>query len=336
MLLITDYIEPAELTGFVRADLEQFFLNEDRNFLLRWFPNEYIDDVEYDFATGGDLETNVVGYRAYGAESQLGSRPGFGSSKGAIPPLSEKTPLTEYENLRRRNSPDQAIRNVAERDARRSGRGIARRMELARGQILREAQVTIVENKLVTEIVFDRDVLHTTTAGVPWGTSATADPVADLLLLKQRLAAKGFLLGAILLEEPALRAALRTKKVIDAVKGAAVAVSRVSKADFDELLQDEGLPATEVVAANVAGQSTIGDKNVIGLPSEPVGLTIWGTPAEALEDAYDLDLDNDEGPGVVSGQYKQAEPLTLWTKTGAIAVPALGDPNATICMQVLA
>ena len=338
MELITDYIEPAELTGFVRADLDNYFLNEDVNFLLQWFPNDFIDDVEYDFSEGGDLDTNVVSYRAYGQESPIGDRPGFGTARATLPPLSEKIPLTEYENLRRRNSPEQAIRNVAERDARRQGRGIARRLELARGQALREGKVTIEENDLVTEIDYGRDATHTTSAGVPWGTSATADPIADLLAWQDRLEAKGFNVGTILAEGAPIRAALRAKKVIDAIKGSAVSVTQVSLADFNALLDAEGLPPITRVTANVGGQSTVGTKNIIMLPTAgtEIGRTVWGTPAEALEDAYDLDIDNGEGPGVVSGQYKEQDPLTLWTKTGAIAAPAFAAPDATLAAQVLA
>lgn len=338
MQIITDYIDPAELTGFVRADLENFHLDEDRNFLLQWFPNELIDDVEYDFGTGGDLETNVVRYRAYGAESPLGSRPGFGTARATLPPLSEKIPLTEYENLRRRTSPEEAIRNVAERDARRQGRGIARRLELARGQLLQEGKVTIEENGLVTEIDFDRDNTHTTTAGIPWGTSATATVIADLLAYQAKLEAKGFVMGAWLAERAVVRAAVRTAKVVDAVRGAAMEATQVSIAEFNALLESEGLPPVTVVTANVGGQSTIGAKNIIALPApgSEVGRTVWGTTAEALEDVYDLDLDNGEGPGVVSGQYKSEDPVTLWTKTSAISAPALAAPDATLCSQVLA
>lgn len=336
MQIITDYIEPAELTGFVRADLERFHLNEDRNFLLPWFPIETVDDVEYDFSTGGDLESNVVRYRAYGAESPLGDRPGFGTARATLPPLSEKIPLTEYENLRRRSSPEPAIRNVAERDAQRQGRGIARRLEQARGQALREGKVTIEENGLITEIDFGRDAAHTTTAGVPWGTSATADPIANLLAWQATLEGKGYVMGAWLAERPVVRAAVRAAKVINAVRGSAAASTQVSLEEFNALLQSEGLPPVTVVTANVGGTSTIGAKNIIALPAEPVGATVFGTTAEALEDVYDLDLDNGEGPGVVSGQYKTEDPVTLWTKTGAVAAPAMSTPDATLCAQVLA
>lgn len=336
MELITDYIEPAELTGFVRADLEQFHLKEDRNFLLPWFPITEIDDVEYDFSTGGDTEANVVRFRAYGAESPLGDRPGFGSSRATLPPLSEKIPLTEYENLRRRSSPDQAIRNVAERDAARQGRGIARRLELARGEALRTGKVTIAENGLVTEIDFDRDPAHTTTAGTAWGTSASADPIANLLAWQALLEAKGYVMGTILAERPVVRAAVRCARVINAVRGSAAAATQVSVTELNALLESEGLPPMTVVTANVGGATTIGAKHIIAMPAEPIGATVFGTTAEALEDAYDLDLDNGEAPGVVSGQYKSNDPVTLWTKTAAVAAPALAMPNATLAAQVLA
>lgn len=342
MDLITDYIEPAELTGFVRADLDAFHANEDNAFLLQWFPIEQIDDVDYKYAKGGELESAVASYRTYDAESPVGSRPGSETVRGTIPPISEKIPLSEYENLRRRNSSTEAIRNVGFRDATRQGRRIARRLELARGQMLTESKITINENGLVTEFVFDRDATHTTTPSVAWGTSATADPVLDLSTWRDRVEAKGFRVETILASREAVNAARRTKAVIDAVKGSAAGVSQVSLDELNSLLNSEGLPGFTVSVSTVGGTRTIGTKNIIMLPGAGDGIesicgrTVFGTTAEAVEAAYELDLDNGEAPGVVSGQYKSQDPVTIWTKTAAVAVPLFAEPNSTLAAQVLA
>lgn len=335
MELITDYISPAELTGFARAELDQFHTDEDRNFLLRWFPVEQIDDVEYTFALGGDLESNVLSYRSYDAESPLGSRPGQKAVKGTIPPISEKIPLGEYENLRRRTSANAEIRNVTLRDAGRQARGIARRLELARGQMLIEGKITINENGLVTEIEFDRDPTHTDTAGTLWSTSNSADPIKDLSDWRDNVEAKGFSVGTILGSREVVNAARRCKKVIDAIKGSAVSVTQVTLDELNSLLISEGLPPFTVHNGTVGGTRTIGSTNIVMLPSEEVGRTLFGTTAEALESAYEVNLDNGEGPGIVSGQYKSPDPVKLWTKTAGIAVPLFAEPNATLSGKVL-
>ena len=335
MELITDYISPAELTGFARAELDQFHADEDRNFLLRWFPTEFIDDVDYTFALGGELESNVASYRSYDAESPLGARPGKGSVKGTIPPISEKIPLGEYENLRRRTSADAEIRNVTLRDAARQARGIARRLELARGQALVEGKITINENGLVTEIEFDRDPTHTDTASTPWSTSSTADPIKDLSDWRDLIEAKGFSVGTILASREVVNAARRCDAVIEAIKGAAVQVTQVTLDELNSLLISEGLPPFTVYNGTVGGTRTIGSENIVMLPSEEVGRTVFGTTAEALESAYEINLDNGEGPGIVSGQYKSPDPVKLWTKTAGIAVPLFAEPNATLAGTVL-
>lgn len=344
MLLNTDYITPAELTGFVRVDLEQFHLNEDNAFFAQWLPNDLIDDIQYQFRAGGDLESNVAMYRAYDAESPIGSRPGREKVQGEIPPISEKIRLGEYDVLRRRRDPDEAIRNVLIRDARRQARGIARRVELGRAQALLEGKVTIEENGLVAEIDFGRDPALTATPAVDWATVATSDPVTDLLAWQLLLRQRGFEPSETRAAPEVITLATRSEKVIAAIVGAAAQQTQVTVEQLNSHLAAHGLPPMVPYTGNIGGYRPLGDNRLLMLPAPSggdavdatVGTTLWGTPAEALEDAYEIDVDNGEGPGVVSGVYKVPQPVALWTNTSAIVVPILAAPNSVLSATVSA
>lgn len=339
MDLITDYIEPRELSILSREEFVRVHPREDNTFFGNWFPNDYTDDPDFKFNPGGSIDVNIVPWRAWDAESPVGQRPGLETARGQIPPLSQKDLLGEYENLRRRVSAETAIRDVIISDAQRQARGIARSLELARAEALLRGKIDVRGTGITVD--FGRDPTHTTTPNVAWGTSATADPITDLLAWQDRIEDANYAVDMIVTSRRVVRAATRAKKVIDAIKGATVAVTQVTVDELNALLVSEGLPPFTVYNGTVAGTRTIGDDQLLMLPSpmamdSAVGVTRIGMPLEAFEDVYDLDLENGEGPGLVSGVYKTTDPVGVWTKTSAVALPILAAPNATLSAKVLA
>lgn len=339
MILDTQFYPPAELTGFVRADLDKFHANEQLDVFSDFLPNDYVRDINYEINEGGDLEDNVVGFRAYDAESPIGSIPGFTKAVGTIPPLSEKIRLGEYDGIRAHQHGD--YQNQVERRAGRIARGIARRVALARSQALVEGKVKINENGVIYEIDFGRDPAHTATPGALWSISATADPIADLLDWKTLLLAKGYRPGTLLMAPEALSAALRTDAVIDATVGAAAQVTQATLAQFQSLLAEHGLPEAEVQEATIGSTPVLGGNKVLLLPSramavEGLGRTLWGETAEARLTEWGLDLDAGEGPGIVAGVYRTQDPVASWVKGAGISIPVVASPNATLSAEVLA
>src|SRR5688500_3455085 len=105
MLLSNEYIDPAELTGYVRAALAD--LEQNRFTLSRHLPTVAVDDLEYRFTRGGQGLTEAATIRAYDAESPIGARPGTSRVSGELPPISRKIRLGEYDRLRSRKLNDQ-------------------------------------------------------------------------------------------------------------------------------------------------------------------------------------------------------------------------------------
>ena len=93
--LDTDFIEPTELTGLIRAALADLQVN--RFTLSRWLPNVEVDDIAYEFTKGGGGLAETASFRSWDAESKIGRREGIGKVMGELPPISEKIPLISFE-----------------------------------------------------------------------------------------------------------------------------------------------------------------------------------------------------------------------------------------------
>ena len=179
MLLNTDYVDPAELTGYARAAAQDLEIN--RFTLSRWLPHRVIDDLQFRFTAGGEGLTEAATFRAYDAESPIAARPGLTRVTGELPPISRKIRLGEYDRLRNARASDDRVRDAILDDAARMARAVAARLELARGEALVSGQLVLAENGVTATVNFGRATGHTVTAGVLWSTVATATPLQDML-----------------------------------------------------------------------------------------------------------------------------------------------------------
>lgn len=345
MLISTDYVEPVTLTGYARralADLEQ-----NQFTLSQFLPSVEIDDLDYRFTRGGEGLAEAATFRAYDAESSIASRPGVTRVSGELPPVSRKIRLGEYDRLRQRKA-DQAITDGLFTDSERMVRAVAARIELARGQALTTGKVTISENGFTAEIDYGRLPGHSNIAPATlWSVSASATPITDLLAWQQTYVTDndGQAPGAIITSLKVLNNILRSAEV--RTLGATVAGSPqiVSRAVLTQVLEAYGLPPIYLndtqVKVGATATRVIPDTAVILAPAPGaagadtvLGSTLWGTTAESLES--DFGLAGGDEPGIVAGAYSDKDPVALWTKAAAIALPVLANPNLTFHAKVLA
>lgn len=343
MLINTDYITPAELTGYVRASVANADVNQFT--LSAWLPRSEIDDLDYRFTRGGEGLVEAATFRSYDAESTIGSRPGATRVSGELPPISRKIRLGEYDRLRQRKL-EGGIRNAILTDAERMARAVAARLELARGDALVNGTVTINENGVIATIDFSRAAGNTVTAGTPWSTVATATPISDMLAWKATYKANndGETPGAIVISDQALGYLLRNAEIRTLTATVAGTPAIVSVAVVNALLSAYGLPPVYVydVSVKVNGATTrvisAGKVLFLPVPGDPdtpsdtqLGATLLGTTAESLEP--DFNLDGFE-PGIVAGAYSTKDPVAVWTKAAAIGLPVLANPNLSFCATV--
>ena len=107
MTLWTDLINPAELTGFARAAVED--TERQKATLARWLPNYSVPDVVVRTLVGSDGTGALAQYRSFDAETPIGSG-GSGTRKVfELLPLGLKERVSEYDQLRMRGDSAQAL-----------------------------------------------------------------------------------------------------------------------------------------------------------------------------------------------------------------------------------
>jgi hypothetical protein len=343
MLITTDYVEPALLTGYARAALDDLEVNQYT--LSRFLPSRTIDDLQYRLNAGGQGLTDAATFRSYDTPAPIGGRPPLADITGDLPPLSRKVRLSEYDRLRLRGNTDAVVQAVYD-DASRMTRAVAARTELARADVLVNGTVTIAENNLQIVVNFQRNPGNTVLAAPLWG-GVNPTPLTDLIAWRDLYVVNsgGFAPGAIVTSTQAVRTLQQSAEVINAITGAAAGRTRVTQAELSALLESEGLPPIEVndaqVSVNGVAQRLIPANRLLMLPAaggfrDPdgsvLGGTLWGITAEAQEPEYGL-AGNE--PGIVAGNYGTKDPVALWTKAAAIALPVLANPDLSLSAQVL-
>lgn len=343
MLLNADLIDPAELTGYVRAALLDFQVN--RFTLSRFLPNNVVDDIDYRFVRGGEGLLDAAVFRAYDAESSIGTRPGLARVTGELPPISRKVRLGEYDRLRQRQAEDQ-IRTGILSDAERMTRQVAARMELARGEVLVKGKMDFNENGLIFPVDFGRAAGHTVSAATAWSDTTNADPIADLLSWQQTYTdTNGDQPGVVVFSTRVLGFLQNNAKFRQLAATTAGTPGIVSRASVSAVLEAYGLPPFEIydakVKVNGAATRIIADDKVLLLPapgnpddpeSTDLGGTFWGTTAESLEPEFNIA--DGEAPGIVAGAYSTKDPVAVWTKAAAIGLPVLANPDLSFCADV--
>ncbi|MFD5198792.1 major capsid protein [Streptomyces sp. NPDC058375] len=339
MQLITEYATPAELTGYAREALR--FREENTLNLNRWLPNETINDLTFRFNRGGGGLTEAAVFRAYDAESDIGTRSGGARVSGELPPISRKIPVGEYEQIRMRNVDTQAaeIRDAMESDSVKLVNAIAARLELARGEALFSGAVNLNENGVQASVDFGRSASHSVTAGTLW--SNIAAPAYDHLMawLEVYNDTNGVLPASMLMSRKIYNAMRKNTQIIAlAFAGQSGAPGILTREGLNAVLGEYDIPPIEIYDAkvSVAGVATrvTPEDKLLFLPEQgdAAGKTLWGVPVEANDPRYGLAGDS---AGVAVGGYKSEDPQTVWTRATAIALPVVAAPDLTFQADVL-
>lgn len=343
MQLVDEYATPAQLTGYARAALRDYQINQ---FALHQFlPDNNVNDLSYRFTKGGGNLVDAAVYRNYDAESDVGIREGGARVYGELPPISRKMPLGEYERIKRRslNAQAEELRAALESDAMRLSQGIAARVEMARGEALFNASINFNENGVVGGVDFGRTAGNTVSAGTTWD-DVTA-PITDDLETWQEyyLALNGFMPDRMLMGRKIfnyMRRNNQLKNVIFPNSGkASTSIPTLTPGQLTDALSAAGLPAPIIYDAqvNVAGTSTrvtpVNKVSLLPPANVKVGETLWGTPIESADPRYGL-AGNEAGVAV--GAYYSEDPQTLWTRATAIVLPIVGNPDVTMTATVTA
>lgn len=327
MALWTDVIKPADLTGFSRTVADVY---DGQGTLASVLPNQQVDDVVFSWLVNGRSQ-DVASYRAFDAETPIGSSAGVEEITAKLAPVGLKKLFSEYDQLRRRgaNSPE-SIQEAADRLAGEVTKAVVDRVERLRGEALTTGRLALNENGVVQNVDFGRRADFTKTAGTLWS-AAGADPISDIEAWRDEYVAENGVEPSTIIVSGRVFSAL-TKS--DAVRGyfGTSAPTLLTRDAVNSIVTSYGLPALSVYDRRAGGQRVVADNRVI-LASEGAGSTVWGTTVEAEDPRYGLT--GGDLPGLVVGAYKEDDPNVVWVRANAITLPVLANPNLTIAATVL-
>lgn len=340
-MLWSDVIDPQELSGFVRAEVQDYERN--KNLLSTFLPNQTVFDTVVQYRSGGTGLRNIAQFRSYDAETVIGELPTGEQRTQELPPLGEKVRVGEYDRLRATGQ-DTAdnVRPVVERAAVAEGKAVADRAEDARGEALDYGLIAINENKVKQTVDFGRDPSMSFTASTLL--SDTSAPALDFLAawvqqyIDMNGEAPGAMLGSVRVQA-AFRKNTQFKNSLDSLRNASL-----SRTALDEVLSNEGLPPFAQYDKKVrklgVTKNVIRDDRLILLPAQAnapeetqLGGTWWGRTLESLEPDYNIHPEDQ--PGIVVGTWRTKDPIGVWIHSAAIALPVLANPNLSMSVKVL-
>ena len=146
-MFITDVVEPAALTGYVREEVSGSLP------FAGIFPVDAVDDIEYELENidlRGSAE--VARYRTWDTVPDIGKRPGIRIIGGEIPPLGWSYRLNEKDLGRigrmRQGVADRTDRRVVDvifDDAKRASEAVQNRLTIAHAELLQTGAVLLRE-----------------------------------------------------------------------------------------------------------------------------------------------------------------------------------------------
>ena len=177
---------------------------------------------------------------------------------------------------------------------------------------------------------------HKVTAAASWNLAAT-DIISDIMSWTETYVdTNGVPPGRALTSTTVIGQMLRNTAIKDMAGGLATVD------DVNNILTSNGLPPIErydVQVTNSAGTKgrVIPADRFIMLPDpndDRVGETQFGTTVEAMELVNEGLLPEGDAPGVVATNWKSTDPVQIWTKGAAIALPILYNPNLLFTADV--
>lgn len=294
---------------------------EADDLLAQLLPSIETEDLDYDLSAGVQALPKSASFRAYDATAPYGKETSVGSKKGSLPASSVKFAIGELAKLRLRGASDDAIGADLERKARTAGQSIAIRSILARGEALSTGAVTMsAENGLTLEIDFGRDATLSASVGTTWSNIA-APAYTDLLagIAAYRAVNGGDPRGAIVSSQVINDLSLNTGFVSEAKGSTTSGLTRITRREVLAVLNDLGISDVRVYDeqyVNHAGATVrpiAADKLLLvgaldgGFgEAGPLGVTQWGVPTEALNEAYGIP--DGERSGIFAGQFDRTDP----------------------------
>ena len=334
--ILFDNVNPADATTYARKLATR--LDSEGVNLAQFLPNRVISGLESKTTRVSRTQT-VARFRAFDAVTPVGKRPiAMSTSKVGLAPLGQKLPLREQEILLKAlgNGDYSDIISMVYDDTTNNTSAIHNLMEVLRGQFLFTGKITANDNGFIQEADFGLPALHNLDAaavGTPWSTT-TIDSIEQELAWVQTVEDDADTNVVAMLTS---RRVVNTMLKMDVYKTPTSNVVNRSLTAMNALRTEVGLPPVVIYDKSIAG-SRITPDNKIALVTSTVGETQWGDTAEALRlfGSNAIDEQSVDSPAIAASAWISDDPVNVWSKANATALPVAGDINGLFVAEVLA
>ena len=344
MEILLDLVEPGVLIDYVRQWNNEVLRPEARWTLDEYLPNRETDDLEFRVRQGAFQDQDIAEFRAFDTQPGMADRQGVAEIRGSLGPVSRQVPLGEEEQLRLRSllrGTDDPIINQIYDDAENMLRAVQGRIEVARGDIIDDGEVTIAENGLALSADFGRHADMSETAAILWSLPATATPITNLLAWTETYADhNGTDPDHILMSKRRIGQLALNQEFRDYAAINGTTPQRINRQTIDSILASEGLPPIrlndEVVRKNKVRTRVLPEEKIYLMPppGEPLGNTFYGVTAEALFLRERGVITDEQMPGLVAVVLQNQNPVQTYTLATGIALPAMPNPDLIMDIEV--
>lgn len=339
---IYDLVDLGDLNAFIRG------LQFPDLTLGRWLPNVGVDRNFYRYVLNDRSQRAAARYIAFDAEAPIAGRPGLSVRMGELPPIKEKSVLTESDQwLQEALSdviPDTALATVFS-DAALRVRAILQRLELAKGEALSKGKVTIDEGgQHLLPVAFGTPSPQMDVAPLTlWSDTEASTPLTNMVAWRAICIANGFTPEATLTSQAVTSLLQRNKEIRDFYGNDRKFITRD---ELNAVLASEGFPTIDAPYdaqyKNPGGSLTraIDANRFVWLPANGQGFgeAQFGRTREAVElGGNGVDFGQIGGtPGPVVVTMKSFDPVEIWVKAAAITLPVIQTPDQMFSAVVTA
>lgn len=345
---ITDVVTPAQLTGFVREEVNGGLPFQGI------FPVQGVDDILFEL-TNVDLTgfNEVARYRSWDTVPPIGKRPGVTLIGGEIPPLAWAYRLNEEDigrlgrvrqNLASRT--DATVVDTIYNDARRAAQAVQNRLTLAHADLLQTGSVTLTElgqpvsgSALVATFAVPANQLGVVPAGALWTDRTNAVPITDLLAWEAVYAAnnndeypEAWLISKAEALDLTLNAQVRNAAPWTRGISGSTAPPILQLTDVGQVLTLAGVQApirvVDIKRPPLAGggrTAVLNARKVIGVKAG-MGRTLYGVPPVISVMSGNATIQRNDAPGIVAYATSEIRPPEVITTAEAVSMPVLTDP----------
>lgn len=294
---------------------------------------------------------NAAKYRAYDAQTPVASREVKRiETEGMLPPLGQKYLVAELETIllaARRGADASELVEMLYEDTAAHTLSIRSRLELAVGDLLTDGKFTLAgENGLTVEYNAGVPSANMPTAATPW-TDPAADAIADEMAWIEVLRASGAPLPARVVTSYKARALLAAndsyRRAFYGQPSAQTPTGVLAPNEVDAVRARYNLPPIEVYDVQIPKDDgtmarPIPEDRWILVPpnTQQWGETQYGITAEsiALTTGDNPAIELEEAPGIIVTHGWQDDPVQVWTKGSAVAMPVMYVPDMHVTAKV--